>query len=91
MARPFEHVRCANGAQNPFFNVLSPLEEAVALAFRQHTQLPPDDCLYALQESIPHLSRSALHRLFQRHGVRQLPVAASSGKAAMLVTKQFAN
>ncbi|NKI91232.1 hypothetical protein HBN54_003848 [Hymenobacter sp. 1B] len=26
-----------------------------------------DDCLYALQATIPRLSRSALHRCFQRH------------------------
>ena len=43
------------------------------MAFRQHTQLPLDDCLYALQETLPHLSRSALHRLFQRHGISRLP------------------
>jgi transposase InsO family protein len=32
-----------------------------------------DDCLYALQESIPNLTRSSLHRLFQRHGISKLP------------------
>ena len=53
--------------------VLTAAEQAIAVAFRQHTQLPLDDCLYALQESIPHLSRSALHRLFQRHGISRLP------------------
>ena len=36
------------------------------VAFRQHTLLQMDDCLYALQSSIPHLSRSALHRCLQR-------------------------
>ncbi|TFL16574.1 DDE-type integrase/transposase/recombinase [Jannaschia formosa] len=50
-------------------SVLSPEEEAMCVAFRRHTLLPLDDCLYALQASIPHLSRSALHRLFQRHRV----------------------
>ena len=34
----------------------------MVLAFRRHTLLPLDDCLYALQPSIPHLTRSALHR-----------------------------
>ena len=43
------------------------------VAFRRHTLLPLDDCLYALQASIPHLSRSALHRLFQRHDISRLP------------------
>src|SRR6516164_751639 len=28
-----------------------------------------DDCLYALQATIPHLTRSSLHRLFQRHEI----------------------
>jgi hypothetical protein len=35
--------------------------------------LPLDDCLYALQATIPHLTRSSLHRLFQRHGINRLP------------------
>ena len=48
-------------------------EEAAIVAFRQHTLLPLDDCLYALQETIPPLSRSALHRCFQRHGISRLP------------------
>jgi len=38
-----------------------------------HTLLPLDDCLYALQPSIPHLTRSALHRCLQRHGISRLP------------------
>lgn len=54
-------------------SVLSPEEEAVCVAFRRHTLLPLDDCLYALQATIPHLSRSALHRLFQRHEISRLP------------------
>ena len=45
----------------------------MCVAFRRHTLLPLDDCLYALQASIPHLSRSALHRLFQRHDISRLP------------------
>lgn len=48
-------------------------EEAIAVAFRQMTLLPLDDCLYTLQASIPALTRSALHRCFQRHGVSRLP------------------
>jgi hypothetical protein len=35
--------------------------------------LPLDDCLYALQPSIPHLTRSSLHRCLQRHGISRLP------------------
>lgn len=43
------------------------------IAFRRHTQLPPADCLYALQPTIPHLTRSSLHRCLQRNGVSRLP------------------
>jgi len=53
--------------------VLTIEEEAVVVAFRRHTLLPLDDCLYALQASIPHLTRSALHRCLQRHGISRLP------------------
>jgi transposase InsO family protein len=53
--------------------VLSVEEEAIVVAFRRHTLLPLDDCLYALQATIPHLTRSSLHRCLQRHGISQLP------------------
>ena len=53
--------------------VLSVAEEALCIAFRKHTLLPLDDCLYALQATVPHLTRSSLHRLFQRHGISRLP------------------
>ena len=53
--------------------VLSPEEEAIVVAFRQHTLLPLDDCLYALQPTLPHLTRSSLHRCLQRHGISRLP------------------
>ena len=43
------------------------------VAFRRHTLLPLDDCLYALQSTIPHLTRSSLHRCLQRHGISRLP------------------
>ncbi|MGY3333474.1 hypothetical protein ACVILI_006551 [Mesorhizobium sp. USDA 4775] len=41
--------------------------------FRRYTLLPLDDCLYALQATIPHLTRSSLHRCLQRHGIGRLP------------------
>src|SRR3546814_8057223 len=53
--------------------VLSIEEEAIIVAFRKHTLLPLDDCLYALQATIPHLTRSSLHRCLQRHGISRLP------------------
>jgi transposase InsO family protein len=53
--------------------VLTPEEEAACVAFRKLTLLPLDDCLYALQAPIPSLTRSSLHRLFQRHDISRLP------------------
>jgi hypothetical protein len=32
-----------------------------------------DNCLYALRATLPHLTRSSLHRCLQRHGVSRLP------------------
>ncbi|WP_374544547.1 IS481 family transposase [Rhodoblastus sp.] len=61
------------GPKEPRSTVLSVEEEAVVVAFRRHTLLPLDDCLYALQATIPHLTRSSLHRCLQRHGISQLP------------------
>jgi len=61
------------GPRNTRSTSLSPEEEAACVAFRKHTLLPLDDCLYALQDSIPHLTRSSLHRLFQRHNISRLP------------------
>jgi transposase InsO family protein len=52
---------------------LSVEDEAIVVAFRRHTLLPLDDCLYALQPTIPHLTRSSLHRCLQRHGISRLP------------------
>ena len=61
------------GPKEPRSTVLTEAEEAMIVAFRRHTLLPLDDCLYALQPSIPHLTRSALHRCLQRHGISRLP------------------
>jgi hypothetical protein len=57
----------------PRSTTLTEAEEAAVVAFRRHTLLPLDDCLYALQPSMPHLTRSALHRCLQRHGISRLP------------------
>lgn len=64
------------GPKEPKSTVLSIEEEAVIVAFRRHTLLPLDDCLYALQATLPHLTRSALHRCLQRHGLSRLPEVA---------------
>jgi transposase InsO family protein len=61
------------GPKVPRSTVLSIEDEAVIVAFRRHTLLPLDDCLYALQASLPYLTRSSLHRCLQRHGISQLP------------------
>ena len=61
------------GPKEPKSTVLTVEEEAVIVAFRRHTLLPLDDCLYALQPTIPNLTRSSLHRCLQRHGIGRLP------------------
>ena len=66
------------GPKVPRSTVLSAEEELLIVAFRRHTLLSLDDCLYALQATIPHLTRSSLHRLFQRQGVNRLPNAEGS-------------
>ncbi|MBU2960366.1 IS481 family transposase, partial [Citreicella sp. C3M06] len=44
------------GPREPRSTVLTEAEEAMIVAFRRHMLLPLDDCLYALQLSIPHLT-----------------------------------
>ena len=61
------------GPKEPRSTSLSVEEEAIIVAFRRHTLLPLDDCLYALQATIPRLTRSSLHRCLQRHGISRLP------------------
>jgi hypothetical protein len=61
------------GPKDARSTVLSIAEEAIIVAFRRHTLLPLDDCLYALQATIPSLTRSSLHRCLQRHGISRLP------------------
>lgn len=61
------------GPTMPRSTVLSVDQEAVIVAFRKHTLLPLDDYLYALQATIPALTRSSLHRCLERHGISRLP------------------
>ena len=61
------------GPKQPRSTVLTPEEEAIIVAFRRHTLLSLDDCLYGLQPTIPHLTRSSLHRCLERHGISRLP------------------
>jgi transposase InsO family protein len=43
--------------------------------------LPLDDCLYALQPTVPHLTRSSRHRCLQRHGISRLPQVEGEASA----------
>src|SRR5436309_10405331 len=67
--------------------VLTREEEAIVVAFRRHTLLALDDCLYGLQPTIPHLTRSSLHRCLERHGISRLPEMDEDKPK----TKRFAN
>jgi len=71
----------AMGPKLPKSTVLTVEEEAIIVAFRKHTLLPLDDCLYSLQETIPHLTRSSLHRCLHRHGISRLPGAEGGIRA----------
>jgi transposase InsO family protein len=68
------------GPREAHSSTLSLEQEAIIVAFRRHTLLPLDDCLYALQATIPQLTRSALHRCLQRHGISRLPEAEGDKK-----------
>ena len=60
------------GPKNIRSTVLSRAEEAI-VAFRKMTELPLDDVLYSLQETMPHLTRSSLQRCLKRHDCSVLP------------------
>ena len=68
------------GPKAPKSTVLTPAEEAIVVAFRQKRLLPLDDVLGCLRDTIPNLSRSALHRCLQRHGISRLPKEEASDK-----------
>jgi hypothetical protein len=50
------------GPTQPHSTVLTTAQAARSVACLRQTLLPLGDCLYALQATIPHLTRSALHR-----------------------------
>ena len=58
-------------------------------AFRRNTLLLLDDCLDALQTTLPHLTRSLLHRCLQRHGISRLPGAESAKPLARSEFKAY--
>lgn len=57
-------------SKDPKSTILSIEEEVIIVAVRRHKLLLRDDYLYALQATIPHLTRSLLHRCLQRDGMR---------------------
>jgi transposase InsO family protein len=61
------------GPRRPRSSILTEVEEAIVVEFRRRTLLPLDDVLGCLRETIPTLSRSALHRCLVRHGISRLP------------------
>ena len=69
--------------------VLTEAEEAIVVEFRRRTLLPLDDVLGCLRDTIPKLTRSALHRCLLRHGISRLPRddAADSKRKAFKETK----
>jgi transposase InsO family protein len=66
------------GPRVPRSTVLTELEEAIIVEFRRRTLLPLDDVLGCLRDSIPRLSRSALHRCLERHGISRLPATVET-------------
>jgi transposase-like protein len=71
--------RPADGAEATEEHGLTQIEEAIVVEFRRRTLLPLDDVLGCLRESIPKLSRSALHRCLARHGIARLPRSEETG------------
>ena len=64
------------GPTDPKSTVLTIEEEAIIVAFRKHTLLPLDDCLYTLQPTIPHLTREQLVKLV----VENVPADQAEGQ-----------
>src|SRR3954468_17797217 len=61
------------GPKTPHSTVLSTKAEPTLVACRKHSVRRVADCLYALRATIPHLTRSSLHRCRKRHAISRLP------------------
>ncbi len=68
------------GPREPRSTVLTPVEEAMIVAFRQRTLLPFDDVMGCLRDSIPKLTRLRLHRCLERQGISRLPASETMTK-----------
>ena len=77
------------GPKTPKSTVLTPAEEAIVVEFRCRTLLPLDDVLGCLKDTIPNLSRSALHRCLQRHDISRLPAGEATEKPKRFKTYEI--
>lgn len=59
---------------------LSQEQQPSAIALRKQGHLSLDDLMRQLLETAPKLSRSALHRCLQRHGISRQPAATKARK-----------
>lgn len=75
------------GPKKAHSTVLSIEKEAATVAFRRHTLLVLDSCLYVPQPTIPHLVHSSLYRCLQRHGISRLPDMAGDKLAKKKLRK----
>ena len=66
----------------PRSTTLTKAEEAIIVEFRRRTLLPLDDVMGCLKDSIPKLTRSALHRCLARHGISACPGARTPPPSA---------
>lgn len=75
------HVEDAKMGRHQSLTVLKPEHEAMIVMMRKTTNLSMDDIFIALQDEIPEMTRSNLHRCLVRNGVnkRREPEADSSG------------
>ncbi len=77
---------------------LTEAEEAIVVEFRRRTLLPLDDAqrssrndvLGCLRDTIPKLTRSALHRCLVRHGISRLPQDEDASPKAFVAAYNFA-
>ena len=61
------------GPAKPHSTTLTEAGKAIVVEFRRRTLLPLDDVLGCLRDSIPKLTRSALHRCLVRHDLSRRP------------------
>jgi hypothetical protein len=66
------HFRSSHRPTVPKSTVLSIEQEAIVVAFCEHTVLPLDDGLYALRATVPQIIRSSLQRCLKRSGISRL-------------------